>query len=35
MQDGTNFQLYRINNSKLAATPPLRVSASDPRDLGR
>jgi hypothetical protein len=35
MQDGTGFQLYRINNSKLAATPPLRVSASDPRDLGR
>jgi hypothetical protein len=35
MQDGTGFQLYRINNSKLASSPPMRISATDPRDLGR
>lgn len=35
MQDGTNFQLYRVNGRAGAAGKPLSLSASEGRPVGR
>jgi len=35
LQDGTNFQLYRINGQKDAATGPVSLSVHDAKAIAR